>query len=97
MIVKPKAVELGDSISITWEDGQKSVYSYKYLRGECPCAACVDEMSGRRTLDKSKIPESIRAFDYMEVGHYGMQFAWDDGHFTGIYSYELLRKLEAGS
>jgi len=32
----------------------------------------------------------------MPVGGYAIQPAWGDGHSTGIYSFEYLRKLAAG-
>jgi DUF971 family protein len=27
------------------------------------------------------------------VGNYALQFFWDDGHHTGIYTWEYLRQL----
>lgn len=29
----------------------------------------------------------------MLVGNYALQFAWDDGHHTGIYTWEYLKRL----
>ncbi len=92
--MKPKSVALQENgIFITWEDGHESLYGYKYLRGSCRCATCVDEMSGKRVLDVHTIPEDIKALDWMEVGRYAVQFLWTDAHFTGIYPYEVVRKL----
>jgi DUF971 family protein len=28
-----------------------------------------------------------------QVGNYAIQFTWDDGHHTGIYTWEYLYKL----
>ncbi|MBI2165932.1 MAG: DUF971 domain-containing protein [Chloroflexi bacterium] len=78
---------------IRWKDGHESLYPYKYLRGACGCAGCVDELTHRRVLDPAKIPDGIQALDYMEVGRYAYQFLWSDAHFTGIYAFDYLRKL----
>lgn len=87
-------VELGDKgIIIRWSDGHVSAYDAKYLRVNCGCAECVEEWSHRRILDPASVPADIRAEDYLMVGRYAVQFLWSDGHFTGIYPFEALRKL----
>ena len=43
------------------------------------------------TLDN--VGEDIEALDHMTVGRYALQFLWSDGHDTGIYPYEMLRKI----
>src|SRR5437773_1825578 len=35
-------------LGIEWNDGHKAVYPVRYLRQQCPCAACVDEWCGGR-------------------------------------------------
>ena len=60
------------------------------LRRACPCAVCVDEMTGKRLLDPARVPEDVRARHYSRVGRYAVQFSWSDGHSTGIYPYLTL-------
>ena len=84
-------------VAIDWSDGDTSIYPYRDLRIECPCAACVEEMTGRRILNVISIPENIFAVDYLEIGRYAIQFAWSDGHTTGIYPFTMLRKLSSYS
>ena len=84
---------IADGISITWSDGQICVYPYRYLRLQCGCAACVEEMTGRALLNVTMVPEDIIAVDYIEVGRYAIQFLWTDGHSTGIYPFRMLRRL----
>ena len=94
MISEPKSIEITENgLAIDWDGEHRSVYPHKTLRGECRCAVCVDEWSGRRVLDVSTIPEDIQALDFIEVGRYAVQILWSDGHQTGIYSFELLGSL----
>ena len=48
-------------IGIVWSDGHESYYDSWALRCACSCAACVDEMSGRKVLDDSDVSRDIRA------------------------------------
>ena len=59
----------------------------------CPCAGCVDEMTGVRMLTEAMVPEGVYPLAIEYVGRYALQFYWSDGHSTGIYSFELLRRL----
>ncbi len=80
-------------LSIAWSDGHKSVYPSRYLRENCRCAVCIEELTGRKLLDVSKIPEDIKPVKISYVGRYAIHIHWSDGHSTGIYPFELLRAL----
>ena len=82
-----------DGVSVQWNDGHRSVYDAKYLRINCGCAECVEEWSQRKLLDPVTVPADIRAEDHLMVGRYAVQFLWSDGHYTGIYAFDSLRKL----
>ena len=60
------------------------------LRLACPCAACVEEMTGRPLLDPASVPEDVTARQIDLVGSYAIRIVWSDGHDTGIYTYESL-------
>ena len=85
--------EDGKALRILWEDGHESVYLPFDLRMSCPCAGCVDELSGRRALTEAMVPHDVypNAIEY--VGRYALKFVWSDGHDTGLYSFDLLRGL----
>jgi ATP-binding protein involved in chromosome partitioning len=83
-----------EELHITWEDGRKSVLQNRRLRLACACAACVDEMSGERTLDPATVPEEIWPTQIELVGHYAISITWSDGHATGIYTFDHLRALD---
>jgi len=84
-------------LRIRWGDGAAHEYVPQELRLLCPCAGCVDEMSGLRTLRPEMVQEDVYPTAIHYVGRYALQFVWSDGHDTGIYTYEYLRDLgEAG-
>lgn len=78
---------------ITWEDEHRSLYSHVYLRSLCPCAQCVDEWTGKRTVRPEQISPSLGIAQWEPVGRYAVRFKWSDGHQTGIYSFDYLRKI----
>ena len=80
-------------IEIEWSDGKKSSYEARELRLACPCAACVNEMTGQRTLMPETVAQNLTAIGIYPVGRYALQILWSDGHATGLYGYDLLRKL----
>ncbi len=90
-----KANTQGGSLDITWKPGEVTRLKFVALRGECPCAGCVDEWTGKRTLDVSKIPPDIRIAAMSLVGNYAIKIVWSDGHDTGLFSWKRLRELSA--
>lgn len=80
-------------IGLIWDDGREDYLEPRALRLLCPCAGCVDEMTGRRTLDPARVPANVGADRIESVGNYALAFAWSDGHRTGIYTFEYLRQL----
>lgn len=82
-----------EGVAILWPEGRICLYPYRYLRLQCGCAACVEEMTGRRVLVAASVPEDIVAADFLIVGRYAVQFLWSDGHSTGIYPFDNLLKL----
>ncbi len=90
-------VEIGRAnahdVKITWQDQHVSIYPARELRLRCPCAGCVDEMTGVVRLIESGVPQDVRPSAIHPIGRYAISIDWSDGHRTGIYAYELLRKL----
>ncbi len=82
-----------NTLALEWDDGHKSTYSLRLLRGSCRCASCVDEITGARLVFPEHIPANIRALEARAVGRYALQFIWSDGHESGIYTFEYLRAL----
>ncbi len=80
-------------IGVAWDDGHESIFDGHALRCACACATCVDEMTGRKVLDDSRVAPDVRAEQIFPVGNYGISIRWSDGHDTGIYTFKRLREL----
>ena len=82
-----------DGVTIEWSDGLRCRYPARELRINCGCAECVEEWSQRKLLDPASVPADIRAEDYLLIGRYAVQFLWSDGHYTGIYPFDVIRRI----
>ena len=80
-------------LEIQWKDGHRSLYRVAYLRRACRCAACIDEWTGEQILDPESIPDDVKPVRIEPVGNYAIHISWSDGHTSGIYSFEYLRKI----
>jgi len=80
-------------LGIVWDDGHESYYPGHFLRCACACASCVDEMSGQKILEDGGVSEDVRILEIHTVGNYAIAIKWSDGHDTGIYAFERLRRL----
>ncbi|HVZ79554.1 MAG TPA: iron-sulfur cluster carrier protein ApbC [bacterium] len=92
---RPREVDTKDPqvTTITWDDGSLMRYPNRYLRSMCPCAQCVNEVTGERMINLASIDPAVRIVGVAPVGRYALHFQWSDGHGTGLYSFETLRKL----
>ena len=83
----------GKVLRLHWEDGKRTAASARDLRLLCPCAACVDEWTSKRTLDPAAVPEDLRLQEIAPVGNYALRLLFSDGHSTGIFPWDTLRKI----
>ena len=88
----PKRIQRrDDGILVDWDGaGHEALFPARPLRLACPCAECVEEMSGRPLLDPGLVPEDVRPVTLGLVGAYGLKVVWSDGHGTGIFTFERL-------
>jgi DUF971 family protein len=96
--MNPKHIQqIQNEFAIVWDDGSESYVSLEKLRYHCPCAACAGEADvlghQYRGPPVPLKPESFILKQFQSVGGYALSFQWGDGHGTGIYSFELLKKL----
>ena len=100
-VYTPTAVQkIGNELAIAWSDGAESFFGLEVLRRSCPCAACVGEPDVTGEVIRPKVsygPGSFELMGWQTVGGYGFQPKWGDGHSTGIYSYQFLRRLAAST
>ncbi len=78
-------------LRLTWSDGHIAEYDYDYLRGYCPCAGCQGHGTGEIEYRPPKAPVQPSAIE--PVGNYAISFHWSDGHATGIYRFDFLRRI----
>ena len=94
MIEPTRIIEESDSaLSINWSDDAETFYNASQLRRACPCASCVNEWTGEKVLKDENVPEDLSFSRITVVGRYALNFHFSDGHDTGIYSFDFLRKL----
>jgi ATP-binding protein involved in chromosome partitioning len=85
------------TLSVLWQDGRRDDLDVRDLRLACMCALCVNEMSGKKMLDPKTIRADVAPRTVTSVGRYAITVAWNDGHGSGIYSFEHLRSLGDGA
>ncbi len=88
---RPKEIYFDGRMHIIWEDEAHTIYNYRDLRTACPCASCVDEITGEKILDDSTIPEDIHPVKSAHIGNYALEILWSDDHDTGIFAFDKLR------
>ncbi len=82
-----------EALKIAWNDGSVDTFPLRSLRMSCPCAACVNEWTGEKMLQENQVPAGVVPVKVFSVGRYAMGIHWSDGHKTGIFAYDYLKKL----
>jgi DUF971 family protein len=84
---------------VDWNDGHQSIYTWRHLRDNCPCAGCREEREKPpeppdpfRILKPNELAP-LAAVSMPRVGRYAYKIVWSDGHDTGIFTLEHLRSL----
>ena len=69
------------------------------LRRRCPCAGCKGETDIMGNVYKNPesplTPEAFELSRFSAVGGYAIQPVWADGHNTGIFSFDYLKRIAA--
>jgi DUF971 family protein len=80
-------------MTLVWPDGHQAQLSLMELRLNCPCADCRTRRdAGEAPWPRAGSPEPLRLLDARLVGAYGIGLEWNDGHNTGIFSWDGLRR-----
>jgi len=96
------AVSKSKGLKIDWKDGHHSEYPLAWLRDRCPCATCTGAHGAPPQQTNYSAPQAnpfpmfkpaLKMLDVVPVGNYALQLKWNDGHQSGIYSWEYLRSI----
>lgn len=80
-------------ILVEWPDGTETRIANKVLRVSCQCALCVNEFTGQPILDANTVPNDIRVEGITPLGNYAVSITWSDGHSSGIFSWDHMKKV----
>lgn len=87
---------VGDELALSFGDGVEVYLKLDLLRRACPCAVCQGEPDALGRVVRPKVTHGPSAFDlrrFEGVGGYAIQMFWADGHSSGIYTFDYLRRL----
>ncbi len=78
-------------LELEYSDSSRFSLSCEYLRVYSPSAEVRGHGQGQEVLQTGKANVAISAIK--PVGHYALQLVFDDGHDTGLYSWDYLYEL----
>lgn len=78
-------------LEVTFDSGDRFELPCEYLRVYSPSADVRGHGPGQGVLQVGKESVGISAIE--PVGHYAVRLVFDDGHDTGLYSWEYLFEL----
>jgi DUF971 family protein len=88
-------VERTKAVTITFDDGVVCSFPLPELRHACPCAGCrAKRERGDAAWTAGAVP--IEIVDAELAGNWGLSLRWNDGHDTGIYPWDSLRRWHDG-
>ena len=91
----PEEIRLTDdgrTLVVTFENGETFTYGAEFLRVTSPSA----EVQGHHPSERKTVPgkKNVKITAIEPAGNYAVRLIFDDGHDTGLYSWDFL--LETG-
>ena len=87
---------IGNEVAIRWSDGAESYFTHEFLRASSPSAENIGERDilGRQIGGDSRTSfPGVAVISWKRIGNYALNFEFSDGHRSGLYSYDYLRRL----
>jgi DUF971 family protein len=78
-------------LTIAFEDGARYALDAEYLRVESPSAEVRGHGAGPKQIVRGAEDVTIARLE--PVGNYAVRIVFDDGHDSGLYSWDFLEKL----
>jgi DUF971 family protein len=89
--------QIGEELAVKWDDGGESFIKLETLRRSCPCAGCKGEVDIMGNLYKNPerplTPAAFRLVRIERVGGYAIMPVWADGHESGIFAFDYLKRV----
>jgi DUF971 family protein len=95
--MQPSALRLrkrSNVLELDYEDALSFSLPAEFLRVHSPSAEVRGHGPGQEVLQVGK--RWVKLTEVEPVGHYGVKLHFDDGHDTGIYTWDYLRELGEG-
>jgi len=86
--IKIKLLKSKNQVQFYYNDGNCLILGGSYLRAKSPSA----ENKKNKENPKNKFLD-IKVVNIEKVGNYAVRFIFDDGHNTGIFSWEYLIEI----
>jgi DUF971 family protein len=93
VVVDPVTIDVDrkNAVTITWEDGHVSRFPLEVLRANCLCAQCRARRDQGQPAWAPTGGGTLQVESARQVGNWGLNLHWNDGHTTGIFTWEVLR------
>jgi DUF971 family protein len=78
-------------LEVTFEDGQKFAITFELLRIESPSAQVQGHSAAQKQIVRGKAEVAVTALE--PVGRYGVRIVFDDGHNSGLFTWDWLYRL----
>ena len=78
-------------ITVRFDDDAAFELPFEYLRVHSPSAEVKGHGPGQEVLQVGK--ENVQVTAIEPVGHYAVRLIFDDGHDTGLYTWQYLYEL----
>jgi DUF971 family protein len=95
-VTEPRATEIklrrkSRLLEVSFESGERFELPFEYLRVYSPSAEVKGHGPGQEVLQFGKENVTLKAIE--PIGQYAVRLIFDDGHDTGLYTWEYLFEL----
>ena len=80
-----------NQLTVEYDSGERFVLPAEYLRVESPSAEVQGHGAGQKQIVTGKSDVTIHGLE--PVGNYAIRIKFDDGHDTGLFSWDYLHEL----
>lgn len=79
------------TLTVSFDNGERFALPAEYLRVESPSAEVQGHSPDQKQIVRGKEKVTIAGLE--PVGNYAVRIVFDDGHDTGLFSWDYLREL----